>query len=110
MPLELVPVPCLKDNYAYLVHDPATGATGVVDVPEAGPILAELARREWRLTDIFLTKLDVLTGINNLDIGKGLQAGLAIVILAIVIDRISQAFAVKGTGRPARQPSFRRHT
>ncbi|MEY5038755.1 MAG: hydroxyacylglutathione hydrolase, partial [Pseudomonadota bacterium] len=44
MPLELVPVPCLKDNYAYLVHDPATGATGVVDVPEAGPILAELAR------------------------------------------------------------------
>ncbi|MCY1304275.1 Glycine betaine transport system permease protein OpuAB [compost metagenome] len=35
---------------------------------------------------------DVLAGINNLDIGKGMQAGLAIVILAIVIDRISQAF------------------
>ncbi|MFS2162531.1 ABC transporter permease [Variovorax sp. Varisp62] len=35
---------------------------------------------------------DVLAGINNLDIGKGLQAGLAIVILAIVVDRISQAF------------------
>ncbi len=55
MPLELVTVPCLKDNYAYLIHDPASGATGVVDVPEAAPILAELARREWRLTDIFLT-------------------------------------------------------
>lgn len=43
---------------------------------------------------------DVLAGINNLDIGKGLQAGLAIVILAIVIDRISQAF---GRGRRERQ-------
>lgn len=42
---------------------------------------------------------DVLAGINNLDIGKGLQAGLAIVILAIVIDRISQAF---GRGRRER--------
>ena len=30
---------------------------------------------------------DVLAGINNLDIGRGLQAGMA-----IVIDRISQAF------------------
>lgn len=55
MPLELITVPCLKDNYAYLLHDPVTGATGVVDVPEADPILAELVRREWRLTDIFLT-------------------------------------------------------
>lgn len=42
---------------------------------------------------------DVLAGINNLDIGKGLQAGLAIVILAIVIDRISQSF---GLGRRER--------
>lgn len=35
---------------------------------------------------------DVLAGINNLDIGRGLQAGLAIVILAVIIDRISQSF------------------
>jgi ABC-type proline/glycine betaine transport system permease subunit len=35
---------------------------------------------------------DVLAGINNLDIGKGMQAGIAIVILAIVIDRVSQSF------------------
>jgi len=42
---------------------------------------------------------DVLAGINNLDIGKGLQAGFAIVILAIVVDRISQSF---GRGRRER--------
>ena len=30
MPLEIVTVPCLKDNYAFLAHDAATGATAVV--------------------------------------------------------------------------------
>ena len=55
MPLELVTLPCLSDNYTYLLHDAATGATGVVDVPDAAPVLAELARREWVLSDIFLT-------------------------------------------------------
>ena len=42
---------------------------------------------------------DVLAGINNLDIGRGLQGGLAIVILAVVIDRIAQAY---GSGRRER--------
>ena len=32
---------------------------------------------------------EVLVGIQTLDVGKGLQAGLAIVILAVVIDRIT---------------------
>ena len=45
----------MADNYAYLIHDPVSGATGVVDVPDAAPILAELSRREWGLSDIFLT-------------------------------------------------------
>ena len=55
MPLDLVTVPCLSDNYAYLVHDPASGRTAVVDVPEAGPILAALDAHQWRLTDILIT-------------------------------------------------------
>lgn len=41
---------------------------------------------------------DVLAGIQTLDIGRGLQAGIAIVILAIVIDRITQAY-----GEPVRR-------
>jgi glycine betaine/proline transport system permease protein len=36
--------------------------------------------------------VDVLEGINNQNIGLGLQAGISIVILAIIIDRISQGF------------------
>ena len=35
---------------------------------------------------------DVLAGIQTLDIGRGLQAGVAIVVLAIVMDRITQAY------------------
>ena len=42
MPLELVTIPCLADNYAYLLHDAASGRTAVVDVPEEGPIPAAL--------------------------------------------------------------------
>lgn len=55
MPLAIATVPCLADNYAFLAHDPATGATACIDVPDASPILAELDRRGWRLTDILIT-------------------------------------------------------
>lgn len=43
---------------------------------------------------------DVLSGINNMDMGRGLQGGFSIVILAVVIDRITQAY---GKGRRERQ-------
>jgi len=36
---------------------------------------------------------DVLTALRRLDIGGGLEAGLAIVVLAIALDRLSQAYA-----------------
>ena len=44
-PVQILTVPCLQDNYAYLIHDPATGDTAVVDVPDAAPIIAALAER-----------------------------------------------------------------
>ncbi|MCR8826127.1 hydroxyacylglutathione hydrolase [Pseudosulfitobacter koreensis] len=55
MPLELVTVPCLEDNYAFLVHDAPSGETAVVDVPEAGPIKAALESRGWTLSHVLLT-------------------------------------------------------
>lgn len=39
----------------------------------------------------------VLEGINNLDIGLGFESGLSVVILAIILDRITQAFGNKST-------------
>lgn len=55
MRFEIVTVPCLKDNYAFLLHDHASGETAVFDVPEAAPIAAALDARGWTLTDIVLT-------------------------------------------------------
>lgn len=55
MTLEIVTVPCLQDNYAYLLHDAASGETALVDAPEAAPILAALKERGWRLGAILLT-------------------------------------------------------
>ena len=55
MPLELVTVPSLADNYAFLLHDPDSGATACIDVPEAAPIQAALTARGWTLSDIWIT-------------------------------------------------------
>lgn len=55
MPLEIVTIPCLSDNYAFLAHDAASGETALVDAPEAGPILAELSNRGWTLSHVLLT-------------------------------------------------------
>ena len=38
---------------------------------------------------------DVLTALRRLDIGGGIEAGMAIVVMAIALDRLSQAFANK---------------
>ncbi len=55
MTLEIETIPCLSDNYAFLVHDSATDATALFDAPESWPIQAMLERRGWRLTDVFIT-------------------------------------------------------
>jgi glycine betaine/proline transport system permease protein len=54
---------------------------------------------------------DVLAALRRLDIGAGLEAGLAIVALAVALDRLSQAFAQRdvavartGSSWPARYP------
>lgn len=68
MPLQIVTVPCLSDNYAYLLHDAETGQTAVVDVPEAAPIVAALSDRGWRLSDILITHhhWDHIDGVEDL--------------------------------------------
>ena len=55
MPVEILTIPCLADNYAFLAHDAATGETALVDVPEARPVLEALRTRGWRLTEVWIT-------------------------------------------------------
>jgi glycine betaine/proline transport system permease protein len=52
---------------------------------------------------------DVLAALRRLDFGAGLEAGLAIVALAVALDRLSQAYARKPTDPPRRGRWHQRH-
>jgi hydroxyacylglutathione hydrolase len=51
--LEIVTIPCLSDNYAYLVKGP--DGVCLIDAPEAGPIIDALEARGWTLGTILIT-------------------------------------------------------
>ena len=53
--LEIVAVPAFTDNYIWLVHDPDSGETAVVDPGDAAPALAEAERRSWTITQVWNT-------------------------------------------------------
>ncbi len=55
MPADIVIIPCRSDNYAYLMRDSDSGHVALVDAPEAAPILAALADRDWPLDTILIT-------------------------------------------------------
>jgi hydroxyacylglutathione hydrolase len=52
--LRVTPIPCLADNYAYLLAD-ASGDLAVVDPSEAGPVQRALAAAGGRLTAVLAT-------------------------------------------------------
>ncbi|PHR63225.1 MAG: hydroxyacylglutathione hydrolase [Robiginitomaculum sp.] len=53
--LEVVQIPCLSDNYGFLVHDPASGQTISIDSPDADAITRMLETKGWSLTAIWNT-------------------------------------------------------
>lgn len=53
--IDIVRIPALSDNYIWLVHEPGSGETLVIDPAEAAPVLAEADRRGWRITQIWNT-------------------------------------------------------
>jgi len=53
--LDIVRIAALSDNYIWLVHDPDSGETMVVDPAEADPVLAEAERRGWTIDAIWNT-------------------------------------------------------
>ena len=68
MPLSVIIVPCLRDNYAYLIKCSQTGHTAVVDVPEADPVFNALKELNWDLDSILITHhhSDHIDGVDRL--------------------------------------------
>ena len=46
---------CLSDNTGVLMHDPRTGATAAIDVPDADAVLAAAQARGWTISHILIT-------------------------------------------------------
>lgn len=46
---------CLSDNFGVLIHDPESGTTVAIDVPDAAPYLAALQETGWELSHILIT-------------------------------------------------------
>ncbi|MCC9620571.1 hydroxyacylglutathione hydrolase [Thalassospira sp. MA62] len=46
---EVIVIPCLSDNYTYLVRCHRTDVTAIIDPGEAAPVIAELEERDWTL-------------------------------------------------------------
>lgn len=55
MPLEVTVIPCLDDNYGYLLHETSEDVWAVVDVPEAAPLRAAIDAAGGRLDLILIT-------------------------------------------------------
>ena len=88
--MRIIAVPCLKDNYAYLVCDDANGTAAVVDPGESAPVLAAAAAAGVRITTVWATHHhpDHVGGI------AGLQAALGPLIVVAHVsdaDRIAAA-------------------
>ena len=53
--LEIVAVPAFSDNYLWLVHDPASGETAVVDPGDSQAVLDAAAERGWTIGQVWNT-------------------------------------------------------
>ena len=53
--LEIIQIPVLSDNYVYILHDPSSKETAVVDPAVTEPVIDTLRQRGWTLTHILNT-------------------------------------------------------
>jgi len=53
--MEITPIPCLTDNYAYIIEDNNSKTTGVIDPSESQPIISFLKRKNIKLNYILNT-------------------------------------------------------
>ena len=70
--MEITPILCLVDNYAYIIYDNETKTVGVVDPSEALPIVAFLEKKntKQKLFVLKATNTGSLESIKLLKIAK----------------------------------------
>lgn len=68
--LEIHQIPCLVDNYGYLIRDSSTGVTATVDTPSVAAIEQGLAHKGWKLDYIINTHHHPDHAGGNLEIKK----------------------------------------
>ena len=68
MSFELITIPCLSDNYAFLLYNVENRSAFLVDAPEARPINEALHKNNLILEQIFLTHhhADHIDGLNGI--------------------------------------------
>lgn len=52
---DIVAVPAFSDNYIWLLHDPGTGHTAVIDPGDGAAALAGAERRGWTIGQVLIT-------------------------------------------------------
>jgi hydroxyacylglutathione hydrolase len=69
MPITVITVPCLSDNYAFVIANSETGEAAVVDVPEAAPINAVVRKHGLTVQAVLLTHHhdDHVMGLDDLE-------------------------------------------
>lgn len=111
--LAIEPVPCLSDNYAYILFDPAGGFCAVVDPSEAEPVLRALGTR--KLTHILNTHHHP----DHIGGNKKLKAAFGATIIAAANDKhrienidqpVSEGDQVRLGGHTARVLEIPAHT
>ncbi|KAF0111657.1 MAG: hydroxyacylglutathione hydrolase [Hyphomonadaceae bacterium] len=53
--LDIHQIPCLSDNYGYLIEDKASGKVASIDTPDADAIIAAAKARDLRIDQIWNT-------------------------------------------------------
>ena len=84
--MEIISVPVLSDNYAWLIHD--DGQTVALDPGEAAPVAAAAAARGWTIDQVWLTHWHPDHAGGNADIAA---ATGATVVGPQEVERIGQA-------------------
>ena len=47
--MQITPIPCLADNYAYIINDNNSKIVGVVEPSEASPIISFLNKKKFKI-------------------------------------------------------------